>query len=121
MLLKTDVPAITTDEKRVMKKYLCILATTGIIQVIGFTGCFIIDRSNLSGNNLAFHWLLISLVGSNILGIVLPLIVFRTIKSRLFGIFLLPTNYTILLLFGVVVLFGYWLVNGLNSLPAGFG
>lgn len=105
-----------------MKTYFKILAVTASVQLLGFVLTYAVDgmmaeRSGLAPFLVGAAFLLVSMI----LGVVLPMKRFRLWRNRLLTIFLLPTNYTWLVIaFGVIRLVGN-LLNILEGIPDNFG
>lgn len=77
-----------------MKKYLKILGITASIQLAGFILMCVLESENFSLGMFPVHIFLASIVVSTLLGIILPICWFKSKGKKLAGIFLLPTNYT---------------------------
>lgn len=111
-------------KEKIMRTYLKILLITGGLQILAFVGENLMDfltRKSSTSSMLSFHAFLFCIILSTIFGIILPLKWYSSLKDKILGILLLPTNYTLLIMALVVVRGLDILVKIFQNLPSNFG
>ena len=107
-----------------MKKYIKILSVATATQLIGFVLTYIFDSilQNFNVSTIApifvgFFFVVLSMILSCFLAIRW----YKTKKAALITCLLLPTNYTWLILIGLIIQFVETLLGILNKIPYNFG
>lgn len=107
-----------------MRTYLKILLITSGLQILAFAGENLMDfltRKSSTSSMLSFHVFLFCIVLSMIFGIILPLKWYSSLKGKMLGILLLPTNYTLLGMVLAVVRGLDIFIKIFQKLPSNFG
>lgn len=107
-----------------MRTYFKILSITVGIQILGFLICYLLDfifETQESSTILPLYVGALFMMISMVLGVILPIRWCSTISKKIITIFLLPTNYTILLCIVFVIRFIGNIGDILNNLPDNFG
>jgi uncharacterized membrane protein YdjX (TVP38/TMEM64 family) len=101
-----------------MKEYLKVLLITLSLQITGFISMKVLSEKFHS--DISFMVFAISIIVSTFIGIIMPIVICKSLKSKLLTIFLLPTNYTWLLAIVVVILFVSSVLDVLQNFPKNF-
>lgn len=107
-----------------MRTYFKILSITAGIQIFGFLVCYGLDfllESQGTSTLLPLYIGAVFVMISTILGIVLPIFLYNTRIQKIITIFLLPTNYTILICIMAIIKFVSDIGDILNNIPDNFG
>lgn len=108
----------------VMKTYLKILFISGGLQILAFVVRRVVDYLTIKSTGssmLPFYAFLVCMVLSMIIGIILSLKWYSSLRAKILGIVLLPTNYTLLTMFVIVSRGIKVFIKILQDLPSNFG
>lgn len=107
-----------------MRTYFKILLITAGIQIAGYVITYRVDDLLMpTGKStvVPFYIGAFFLVCSLLAGIILPIRWCKTIRKRILTIFLMPTNYTWLVIVIMVIVFVSRSLDALTNLPINFG